>query len=641
MKSRYLLIGLGYILICFFDSFKVRIAIALLLTVILKRLFDEKKTIRFEFYFVLIILFSIPLKTNYFSKGHICQIRDNYCIVNNHLYSVIVYGLKDVHLDDEIIINNEINPIHSNSNFNHSSFESYCKGNNIVGQITYKDQIVNHKSHTLRSKLFENNLKNNSWINSILFHYGQSIESESSYLIMASSMQISFFIYFIRSILSKIFYPKRTLKITTIITLFLCILFHFTYGYTRALISLIVENYIEDRKDRLGFYIILLCLFKPYYVKSMSFLIPIGIRLLQMFKNGNNRLSITMYVSIIQLYFNGNCNFIQSLLFSVFRIVNGWIYVIAFLLSVIPVRVDLSVFINFYLNQIESITSFTYSCSISLVCFFLIIICIFNYNELKRKRYLLLLCMVLLINNNIRLFCPFYTVSYIDVGQGDSALITTPFSKTGIMIDAAGNYYKDIAKDIIYPYLQQKGVEQLEVIISHDDIDHAGGLESLDKYVDILKVYDNKQDTIVINGVSILDLTSQINYDNPNDNSITSFIKLGKFNFFFTGDISKEVEKDIVKAYPQLKVDVLKLSHHGSNTASSDFFFRNIPVEFVIISAGYNNRYGHPSEEVLNRLTKYEIPYFSTADSGAICFYIFRNFMIYKTSRGQFGLLVK
>ncbi len=641
MKSRYLIIGIFYILICMIDSFKIRIVAAIALSILFRYLFTELKTIVVECFLVVLIIASIPLNANYFGKGHICQIKDNYCIVNNHLYSVIVYGLDNAKLDDEVIINSEIKKIHSYSNFSTTTFESYCKGNNIVGQITYDNFSIIPATHSLRQKLYEGNESINQWANSVLFGKGIAVESENSYLVFASSMQISFFIHFIRKLISKYLYPKKTLQLTILFTFILSVFFHFSYGFVRVLIGLIIEYLIKDRRDKVGFYIIALCIYRPYYVKAMAFLIPVGIRILNLFKKEQNILSNTMYIVALQLYFNGSVDVIEVVMFKIYRIFSGMIYILAMIVSLVKIPIPLDNLLYWYLNSLEHDYSLVVTGKPVLIVMMVILLLIYQYNAYKRYKYVLYFFIAITISCNASLLSPIYTVTFLDVGQGDCAIITEPFSSDCLMIDVCGNVYKDIAKDILVPYLNQSSLKSVEVIISHEDYDHSGGLKRLVELFDVGNIYTLKQQCIQFHHLNILDPLYMNIYEDINDNSLISYIEINGFHFLFTGDISSTVEKDLVELYDSLTIDVLKLSHHGSNTASSDQFFRNCAVRFGIISVSYNNRYGHPSDEVLSRLEKYDIDYLKTSDSGAIRFYIFHKFMIYQTSRGQFGLLVQ
>ena len=96
-------------------------------------------------------------------------------------------------------------------------------------------------------------------------------------------------------------------------------------------------------------------------------------------------------------------------------------------------------------------------------------------------------------------------------------------------------------------------------------------------------------------------------YDNENDNSNVIYTELGGYEFMFMGDASTTPEKEILSKYNLLDIDVLKVGHHGSKTSSSEEFINELNPKYSIISVGKNNRYGHPSREVLNYLNDSKI----------------------------------
>jgi len=229
----------------------------------------------------------------------------------------------------------------------------------------------------------------------------------------------------------------------------------------------------------------------------------------------------------------------------------------------------------------------------------------------------------------------------IDVGQGDCSLIGVPFSSKGLLIDAAGNIYKDIGKDIIIPYLNAQSIKSIDVIISHDDYDHSGALESLVNNFKVDNIFTEKEEVFLRAGLNVYTLLHDEYYEDINDNSLISYFKINQFFFLYLGDISKNIERQLVDKYDNLQIDVLKLSHHGSDTATSDELLAACQIPIAIISAGRNNFYNHPSPEVIARLRQYNVSYLSTKENHAIRFYVLNHLLIYQTSTGQFGFLWK
>lgn len=91
-------------------------------------------------------------------------------------------------------------------------------------------------------------------------------------------------------------------------------------------------------------------------------------------------------------------------------------------------------------------------------------------------------------------------------------------------------------------------------------------------------------------------------------------------NWFFGGDLDQEGEERVIKKFPQLEIDVLKVGHHGSKTSSSEMFLQQVKPRIAFISAGEKNRFGHPHQEVLERLNKLNTQIFRTDLQGAITY---------------------
>jgi competence protein ComEC len=94
----------------------------------------------------------------------------------------------------------------------------------------------------------------------------------------------------------------------------------------------------------------------------------------------------------------------------------------------------------------------------------------------------------------------------------------------------------------------------------------------------------------------------------------------GKYNFFTAGDLGKNGEEEILDKYPMIKVDFLKLGHHGSNTSTSQIFLNKTKPKVAIVSAGRENRYHHPNPETIQNIKKRNIDIFNTQTNGMIIF---------------------
>ena len=144
--------------------------------------------------------------------------------------------------------------------------------------------------------------------------------------------------------------------------------------------------------------------------------------------------------------------------------------------------------------------------------------------------------------------------------------------------------------------------------------------------LDLIKVLDKKKIPYYscikeLNiGDNKLHFLNNKDYGNENDNSSVIYFNYNNYKFLLMGDAGIEVEKDLIEKYNIKDIDILKVGHHGSRTSSSKEFVDEINPEYSIISAGKNNRYGHPNKEVLNILDDSKI--YRTDQDGSIMFRI-------------------
>lgn len=222
-------------------------------------------------------------------------------------------------------------------------------------------------------------------------------------------------------------------------------------------------------------------------------------------------------------------------------------------------------------------------------------------------------------------------IYYLDVGQGDSQLIRLPDGEN-ILIDAGT---RSTAKALV-SYLKDLGVGKLDILIAtHPHEDHIGGMPEViqnfeigkiyvpkvaDSQIPTTKIYENFLDAVEDKGLKltaakggdvILDggaarleffAPNSEKYDGLNSYSIVTKLTYGQKSFLFTGDAEKDSENEMVELGYDLKSDVLKCGHHGSDTSTSDVFLNAVAPVYAVISCGVDNDYGHPHEETLERL---------------------------------------
>jgi competence protein ComEC len=233
-------------------------------------------------------------------------------------------------------------------------------------------------------------------------------------------------------------------------------------------------------------------------------------------------------------------------------------------------------------------------------------------------------------------------VYYLDVGQGDSIYIKTP-AGDDILIDGGNN---DQGNRLVR-YLNNLHVDDIEVMVgTHPDADHVGGLDSVLKSFKVKSVYFPKVShntktfedflravkgqglgiktakagvALPLNGVDAKFVGPvNNNYKSLNDFSAVVHLSYGKNSFIFTGDAEYPSEKDMIDSQQELKSDVLKVGHHGSNSSTSVSFLKAVNPQYAVISVGKDNKSHHPTQKTLNKFEKANIKIFRTDEQGTV-----------------------
>ena len=229
---------------------------------------------------------------------------------------------------------------------------------------------------------------------------------------------------------------------------------------------------------------------------------------------------------------------------------------------------------------------------------------------------------------------------FIDVGQGDANFIELPNGET-MLIDAG---IQSSGDDII-EYIENLGYTNIDYVVStHPHADHIGGMALvieafnveniyMPKAVSTSKTYENLLETIQNRGLSIktgragveilntddlniiLLAPTKESYNNLNNYSIVLKITYGDVSFLYTGDAEEESLDEITG---DLKADVLKVGHHGSNTSTTKSFLEKVKPEYAIISVGAKNSYGHPNSSTLELLEEYTNNIYRTDINGTV-----------------------
>lgn len=245
-------------------------------------------------------------------------------------------------------------------------------------------------------------------------------------------------------------------------------------------------------------------------------------------------------------------------------------------------------------------------------------------------------------------------ISIVDVGQGDSILLRDKTNKT-LLIDVGGTVAFQGKEDwqkrssnanaerTLIPYLKSRGIKEIDqLLLTHIDTDHVGDLEVVAKSFKIKEILVSEGSLTnsnfvhrlskLGNPVTVLKVGNSIDImngklyliypwkkgDGRNNDSLVLYGKLLNKSFLFTGDLEKEGEDAILKRYPSMKTDYLKVGHHGSKGSSSNDFLKVLKPKVAFISAGKDNRFHHPHKETLDRLIENHVEILRTDQEGTL-----------------------
>lgn len=245
---------------------------------------------------------------------------------------------------------------------------------------------------------------------------------------------------------------------------------------------------------------------------------------------------------------------------------------------------------------------------------------------------------------------PNLLISFLDVGQGDAIFIQTPNGKNILIDGGPEDRVIDELKKVF-----QGDIRHIDIlVITNPDMDHINGFSYiLDEYSvssvlepgtrsttptykNLIKKIKNKNIPL-LSGYKdmkiVLDQEKDIYLDvlfpdqkvrgwGSNDGSLVLRLVYGNTSIMLMGDATELTEKIIAVTTDKDKLEsnILKLGHHGSKTSSSEMWIDAVSPQSVIVSAGQNNRYGHPSEEVIDRLNARDIEILKTYEEGTITF---------------------
>ena len=596
----------------------------------------------------------------------------------------------NLNINDKLYIKGKLNIPSNNTIPNTFNYKKYIFYKNIEYTLSI-DEITkierNKKILYIVKNRIINRLKNinNEYLYAFILGETKYIDEETynnykingiTHLFSLSALHVSVFSSILYFVLKKI---KLNELISLFVVIVFLIFFSFISSYPPSMLRAVIFFMLRRINNLLKlnikvinlFYItlIILLLINPNYIFNTGFILSFTITYFILIYSNKNKKTNALKISIISLLsslpiiinMNNEINiigFINNLLFIPF--VSYVIFPLTLLTFIIQ---KLTILLNPLTNVMEILSNISSSLlNINLIFKTLTSIEIFIYYLMlllaitKYKKLIFLLITFIfyiqikpIISNDINVY-------FLDIGQGDSTLITQ--KNKSILIDTGGiiEYEKEPWRkrkkeyyniNNIIKLIKSIGLKKIDyLILTHGDYDHMGEAIKLvenfkveevifncgtynDLEKELIKVLDEKK-------IKYYSCIKKLNlkhnklyflqtkeYDNENDNSNVIYTDINGYKFLFMGDVSVTTEKEILKEYNLPDIDVLKVGHHGSKTSSDKEFINEINPKYSIISVGKNNRYGHPNKEVLENLQESKI--YRTDQDGSIMFKIKKN----------------
>lgn len=576
---------------------------------------------------------------------------------------------------DKVYIEGEISVPNNNTIPNNFNYKDYLYHKYIyyiikidkIKIISKNDNIFLNIKNSIYKRI--DTIKYNDYLYAFILGKSYYINSEVlnnykingiTHLFALSGLHVSMFSSIILFILKKIkLSEKLSYFITSLFLIFFAFIASFTPSIVRSVLFFILSSinnvYYLYIKPKYLLYIVfsILIFINPFYIYDTGFILSFCISFFILLFNeknkiNNNLLSI-LVISILSTLSSLPIIINMSYEINILGFINNLFFIpyvtyIVFPLSIIVVFISkLSFILNFLIIIMEYISKVSSNIlNVKLIfpkmSLFLIIIyyvlLILIVKKINLKKIFIIYLSFLYFRCN---FDKNNYVYFIDVGQGDSALIVTKNNKS-ILIDTGGkvgsNY--SLMKSNSIPFFKSIGIRKLDYLfITHGDYDHAGyGIDLVNNF-NVKNRFTNKgkynllekklnvksfnNSYIKIDNVEIYSLNSKL-YNNENSDSLVLLVIIDNYKLLFMGDASINTEKDIMNNYDIGDVFILKVGHHGSKTSSSEEFINSVNPKYSIISVGKNNKFGHPNKEVLDNLSNSKI--YRTDTDGSIMFKI-------------------
>ncbi len=579
--------------------------------------------------------FSIPFtQPGHVISGRVVKVQETYVIVQTKGPRILVYTDQPLPYDSFVIISGTCEMPQDSPGFYRFSFRSWCRRQGIIAVMHAETAAVRFQLPTMRS-LLQKHLRNHydeetgAVLQRILLGIRSSDYSFSG-LLQDSSFSWTAALALLDGVLKKKLPAARRKKLMRWLNLLLCIFYHFPLMLTQRLLYHALPDQQMSRHERAGITACVMLVLYPSAAASTGFRLIMAYRMFLSadMASGWNRF---LFLSVLGSLADAAVNPVRILLFPWLRMLSGMLIWLGCLTVVLPVFPIVPI-INLIDQAGILLRPFRIPGSVlgPGLPFFLVLALSLRRHE-KHTQLItgLLYCFLLL-----GLFHPLGEVTFLNVGQGDCFLLRSPLNRCSILIDTG----KPSQHDNITHLLDAKGIRRLDaVFVSHDDDDHAGNaaLLSAEYHCPVITGYFAQRQA---GPFLLLDLNSA-RHASDNDNSQVIYTEVNHLRYLFTGDISQDTERWLIREYGSLRTDILKLSHHGSQTGTAAELLNAVQPRLAVISCGAYSIYHHPDYRVLKRLENAHVPYLLTREEGDISIFFLPRMNLLVTAQGKIDII--
>lgn len=616
----------------------VVIYVLLIISIYHQRLSKVVLAIWVCFVIVLLIVLNpkVPPETGQVLCGSIISKQPEFVSFKSKQFTYTIFDTTAFNLLDKVCLEGSLSPNKTRSNFHQDPIENFVLRANIAGVLKVSKINEITRSNHLKTRIFQQlTAANHQLLLSLFYGWPTPLQSSIASLLIVSAMVYQSLFALIKTILRFFFFEKTTNWIMLCFLLLIALFWSTSFIWWRIALTSLMPSFFKDRKSApiLG-YAVCLLLFPNFY-NHLSFVLPILFSYLHKTKllTGLNRFFMMLIIQQATFY---TSNLLFTIFYPIIKIIITTM--VAHGLLVLPFQTYHQSFetIWYKLNQFhvhDFMFAFLIRGKLSVwVLLIALIVLIYQHHALNNKKLQLFFCWSLPL---LSLLCnPFSQTTFFNVGQGDAALIQLPFKQGNIMID--------VARASNYPMLKRslfaKGIKRLDaIILSHLDSDHAGGLDKFFNDFKVAQVIIDKKD-IIVSSLEVVALLKDYQGNHENDNSVLSYFNLSGLSYLFLGDLYQSGEQELVRNYPKLPVDIIKIAHHGSKTSSDPVLFSNYQPVLAIISAD-PTLYNHPSDITLKNLSDFRIHTLFTYRDGDILVLSLKDIHFLATSNHLFGII--